>query len=57
MVEHYGNHSGVGFSLSASGHPRVVSPETVGSHVLLHLLDMTARYLGHRQVGAYADEQ
>lgn len=51
MVEHYGNHSGVGFSLSASGHPRVVSPETVGSHVLLHLLDMTARYLGHRQVG------
>ena len=31
--------------------PQTVTPEEVGAHVLLRLLDMTADYLGHRQVG------
>jgi hypothetical protein len=50
VVEVDSGSSGVGFGLSASGHPRVVSPEDVGAHVLRYLLDMTANYLGHRQV-------
>lgn len=36
---------------SPSGHPPVVSPEDVGAAILRRLLDMTAAYLGHRQVG------
>jgi hypothetical protein len=44
--------SGVGFSLAASGHAPVMTPEDVGSRVLLHLLDMTAAYLGHRMVSS-----
>jgi hypothetical protein len=28
-----------------------VSPETVGAHILKHLLDIAAENLGHRQVG------
>lgn len=50
VVEIEGATSGVGFELSASGHPPVVCPEEVGAHVLRYLLDMTANYLGHRQV-------
>jgi molecular chaperone DnaK (HSP70) len=39
----------VGFRLSkaATGHAPVVAPEVVGSHVLRHLLKVTADYLGY----------
>jgi len=50
VVPHVGNHSGVGFAIDAPGHPQVVTPEDVGSRILLHLLDMTAEALGYRQV-------
>ncbi len=42
----------VGFELSpsASGHPRVISPESVGTKVLEYLKSVTADYLGHNQV-------
>lgn len=41
---------GVGFQIHASGHPSTVTPEDVGTGILLHLLDMTAHYLGYRRV-------
>ena len=53
VVESVGNHSGVGFALDVPGHPSVVAPEDVGAHILLRLLDMTADYLGYRQVSEY----
>ena len=42
----------VGFELSpsASGHPRIISPEAVGTQVLEFLKKVTADYLGHNQV-------
>lgn len=43
-------YSGIGFRIHASGHPSVVSPEQVGAEILKHLLDLTAKQLGHRQV-------
>ena len=49
-VESVGNHSGVGFALDVPGHPAVVSPEDIGAHILLRLLDMTADYLGYKQI-------
>lgn len=41
---------GIGFELSASGHPQIISPESVGTKVLEYLLGVTAEYLGHKQV-------
>lgn len=38
------------FHVRRSGHPGAVSPQTVGSHVLRHLLKWAADYLGHKQV-------
>ena len=40
----------IGFELSATGHPHLISPESVGTKVLEYLLDVTAEYLGHKQV-------
>eukprot|EP00605_Chrysophyceae_sp_TOSAG23-4_P001822 GSChrysophyteH1.ASY1.ANO1.2012.1 assembled CDS len=34
----------------ATGHPRLISPEAVGSRVLQHLLSVTSSFLGHSQV-------
>lgn len=50
VIESIGNHSGVGFALDVPGHPSVVAPEDIGAHILKRLLDMTADYLGYRQV-------
>lgn len=49
-VTEYGE---LGFQLSslATGHnPSQISPESVGTSVLKHLLEVTAEYLGHKQV-------
>ncbi|GAB5036602.1 molecular chaperone [Nannochloropsis oceanica] len=46
VIKHEGNYSGVGFAMN----DETVTPEEVGAHVLRRLLDMTADYLGHRQV-------
>lgn len=43
----YGN---IGFEISSSGHPKEVSPVEIGTHVLKHLLKVTAGFLGHAQV-------
>merc|ERR1719498_652140 len=43
-------HSDIGFVLSASGHPAVISPEYVGTIVLKHLLKLTAMHLKHDRV-------
>jgi molecular chaperone DnaK (HSP70) len=43
----------LGFQLSSSatGHtPSQIAPESVGTSILKHLLDVTAEYLGHKQV-------
>jgi molecular chaperone DnaK (HSP70) len=42
----------IGFELSslASGHPHIISPESVGTKVLEFLKTVTAEYLGHNQV-------
>uniref|UniRef100_A0A7S2H244 Uncharacterized protein n=1 Tax=Octactis speculum TaxID=3111310 RepID=A0A7S2H244_9STRA len=42
--------SGNWFSLDVPGHQSAVSPETVGSYVLRHLLDIAYFNLGHRQI-------
>lgn len=47
---HLSNFSKVGFELSSSGHPRIVSPEQVGIAVLGALKQKTAEFLGHDQV-------
>ena len=41
---------GMQLSPAATGHPVVMSPESVGTRVLQHLLQITADYLGHKQV-------
>jgi len=41
---------GVRLSAAATGHPRDLSPESVGTRVLQHLLRLTADFLGHSQV-------
>ena len=43
-------YSNIGFVLSASGHPSVISPEYVGTIVLKHLLKLIATHLNHNQV-------
>ncbi len=43
-------YSSIGFVLSASGHPGVISPEYVGTIVLKHLLKLTAMHLKYNQV-------
>ena len=43
-------YSQVGFKITASGHPAVISPEQVGTEVLKHLLKHTAAYLKHNRV-------
>lgn len=42
--------SGAWFGLAGRGGELAVSPETVGAHILRHLLDIAAYNLGHRQV-------
>lgn len=43
-------YSKVGFRVTATGHPEVVSPENVGTEILKALLRMTSAFLGHSQV-------
>jgi molecular chaperone DnaK (HSP70) len=44
------NYSQVGFDVQVRGEPHLISPEDVGTQVLKHLLDITADFLGHKQV-------
>lgn len=44
------NYSKVGFELLVKGEVKVVAPEQVGTQVLKYLMDITADFLGHRQV-------
>jgi len=41
---------GIQLSAAATGHPALISPESVGTRVLQHLLGLTAAFLGHSQV-------
>jgi len=43
-------YSKVGFSIKASGHSPIISPEEVGTQVLRFLLGVASDYLGHKQV-------
>lgn len=44
------NMSQVCFTVNATGHGPLVTPEEVGVQVLKHLLKVTAEFLGHNQV-------
>lgn len=47
---HVSNYSKVGFELLVQGATQVVAPEQVGTQMLRYLMDITADFLGHRQV-------